>query len=396
MMDSRAAPVSDGRPATSHPVRGSVMRFRRFALMFALFAAAANALHSASTKQIVAYVFPANSVIPPGSIDPHRITRINYAFALIKDGRIGPGYANDTENLATVTALRKQNPTLTILISVGGWLGSGGFSDMALTRESRARFIDSVMDFLARHDLDGLDVDWEYPGLPGAPGNTYRAEDKQDYTLLLRGLRLRFDVAGKKTGRRLWLTIAAGASNGFLEHTEMRQVARIVDSVNLMAYDYYTPGSEPITGHHAALFTNPADPDKASADASVQSFETDGVPASKLVLGVPFYGHSWSNVADRDHGLYQPGTAGTNGWANFDVIESTLIGQGYTRYWDDAAQVPWLYNAETRTFVSYEDEQSVAGKCRYVRAHRLAGVMFWDLEGDSGGKLLGAIAANLR
>lgn len=361
----------------------------------ALLATTAAALPAAPSKQIVAYVFPNNSAIQPSQIDPHSITRINYAFALIKDGLIVPDHANDTENLAVVTALRKQNPSLTVLISVGGWLGSGGFSDMALTSESRARFIDSVMDFLAQHNLDGIDVDWEYPGQPGA-GNKYRAEDKRNYTLLMGDLRRRFDATQKKTGGRLYLTIAAGASDDFLEHTEMRQVAAIVDNVNLMAYDYYEPGSEPITGHHAALFSNPADPDKASADASVKDFEAAGLPAEKLVLGVPFYGHAWSDVPDRAYGLYQPGKPGTIGWANFDNIQSNLIGHGYTRYWDNVSQVPWLYNADTKTFVSYEDEQSLAGKCRYVLAHKLAGVMFWDLEADSSGKLLGVIDKDLR
>lgn len=346
-------------------------------------------------KQIIAYVFPNNSVIVAGAIDPHSITRINYAFALIKDGKIVPGYANDAGNLVFLAGLRRQNPSLTVLVSVGGWLGSGGFSDMALTRESRAQFIKSVMDFIQRYELDGLDMDWEYPGQPGA-GNKFRVEDKRNYTLLLHELRQRFDAEQKKTGKRLYLTIAAGASADFLEHTEMRQVAQIVDNVNLMAYDYYEPGSDPITGHHAALFTNPADPNKASADASVKDFEAAGVPASKLVLGVPFYGHSWSDVPDRNHGLYQPGKAGANGWANLSTIDSTFIGHGYTRYWDDVSQVPWLYDSDTDTFVSYEDEQSLAGKCRYIVARKLAGVMFWDLEADSSGKLLRTIDDDLR
>ena len=92
----------------------------------------------------------------------------------------------------------------------------------------------------------------------------------------------------------------------------------------------------------------------------------------------------------------QPGNAGANGSATFDLIHSTMIGHGYTRYWDSVAQVPWLYNSDTHTFVSYEDEQSVAAKCRYVIAHKLAGVMFWDLESDSGGKLLHIMDESLR
>jgi chitinase len=350
---------------------------------------------AAPRKQIVAYIFPNNSALQPGQIDPHSVTRINYAFALIQDGRVVPGYPLDTENLSIVTTLRQENPSLTILISVGGWRDSGGFSEAALTSESRARFINSVMDFLHQHDLDGLDVDWEYPGEPGA-GHSFRPEDKQNLTLLLRDLRRRFNADRKKTGRRLYLTIAAGASSDYLAQTEMAQVARTVDSVNLMAYDNYEPGSGPVTGHHAALFTNPADPIKASADAFIQAFEAAGVPPEKLILGVPFYGHSWSDVPDQNHGLYQPGNAGANGSATFDLIHSTMIGHGYTRYWDSVAQVPWLYNSDTHTFVSYEDEQSVAAKCRYVIAHKLAGVMFWDLESDSGGKLLHIMDESLR
>ncbi|HTX75557.1 MAG TPA: glycoside hydrolase family 18 protein [Terracidiphilus sp.] len=368
-------------------------RFRRLVA----FGVVSVAMHAAAApaKQIVAYVFPQNSVIAPGSIDPHSITRINYAFALIQDGRIVPGYPHDMENLNFLTTLRQENSSLTVLVSVGGWLGSGGFSDMALTRESRARFIDSVMNFLRQHDLDGLDVDWEYPGIAGA-SQTFRPEDKQDYTLLLTELHQRFDAEQRKTHHRLYLTIAAGDSGDFLAHTEMAQVARVVDTVNLMAYDNYEPGSSPITGHHAALFTNPADPIKASADASIKAFEAAGVPASKLVLGVPFYGHSWSDVPDQDHGLYQPGKPGPNHDASFDLIQSTMLGHGYTRYWDAISQVPWLYNNDTHTFVSYEDEQSVAAKCHYVLAHKLAGVMFWDIEDDSSGKLLHIMDETLR
>lgn len=371
------------------------MRRFNFVILAAMLAALPACAAPPAAKQIVAYVFPQNSVLAPGAIDPHSITRINYAFAVIQDGRIAPGYPRDVENLAFLTALRKQNPALTVLVSVGGWLGSSGFSEMALTRESRARFIDSVMDFLRKSDLDGLDVDWEYPGIAGASQN-FRPEDKEDYTLLLSELRQRFDSEQRRTRRRLYLTIAAGDSGDFLAHTEMGQAARSLDTVNVMTYDNYEPGSSLITGHHSALFTSPADPIQASADASIKAFEAAGVPAAKILLGIPFYGHAWSDVPDRDHGLYQPGKAGANQNVRFDAIQSTMLGHGFTRYWDETAQVPWLYNSETHTFVSYEDEQSVAAKCRYAVQHKLGGVMFWNLESDSSGKLLGVIDKNLR
>jgi chitinase len=349
-----------------------------------------------AAPQIVAYIFPQNTTLAAGQVDPHTVTRLNYAFANIQDGRMVTGFAHDAENFAFLTALRKENPGLTVLVSVGGWLWSGGFSDASLTTESRAKFIDSAAEFIAQYQLDGLDIDWEYPGMTGA-GHTFRPEDEQNFTELLSELRKRFDRESHKNGHRLYLTIAAGASPDFLAHTEMAKVARIVDTVNLMCYDYYEPGSGPTTGHHAPLFTNPQDPEKVSADASVHAFEHAGVPASKLVLGVPLYGHAWGDVPDADHGLYQSGKPVPNVFASFSAIEANMLGHGYTRYWDPVAQVPWLYNPDAHIFVSYEDEQSIAGKCKYVHTKKLAGIMVWDLEDDDpSGKLMKAINACLR
>ncbi|HEY3706636.1 MAG TPA: glycoside hydrolase family 18 protein [Terracidiphilus sp.] len=362
---------------------------RRILVSSFLLAAAASAFSASprSTPQIVAYIFPQNATLTSGEVDPHSVTRLNYAFANIQDGRMVTGFAHDAENFAFLTALRKENPNLTILVSVGGWLWSTNFSDVSLNSATRATFIHSVAEFITQYQLDGLDIDWEYPGLPGA-GHPFRPEDKQNFTALLRELRQHFDRVSRETGRRLYLTIAAGASPEFLAHTDIDKVARIVDTVNLMSYDYYEPGSGPLTGHHAALFTNPADPEKTSADASVRAFEKAGVPAGKLVLGIPFYGHAWTDVPPTSNGLYQPGKPAPRTGAPFSQIETTMLGHGFTRYWDPTSQVPSLYNPETRTFVSYEDPESIAGKCKYVRAHKLGGIMIWDLESDDPARTL--------
>ena len=252
------------------------------------------------------------------------------------------------------------------------------------------------MEFLQRkYDLDGLDIDWEYPGMVGA-GHPFRAEDGRNFTLLLKELRKQFDEEEKRRGRRFYLTIAAGASDDYLAHTEMKNVQRYVDTVNLMAYDYVEPGSDPLTGNHAPLFTNAADPRNYSADASVRAFEKAGVPAEKILLGVPFYGHVWGEVSDRNHGMMQPGKAVPNVYAPYSAITGTMLSQGYVRYWDPVASVPYLYNVEKHIFVSYEDTESLAAKCRYVTTHKLGGVMFWDYSGDPSGALLGAINESLR
>ena len=339
---------------------------------------------------VVAYVFPRDTLLQPGQIDAHSLTRINYAFANIAGGRMVAGYRFDAENFAYLNGLKKDNPSLTVLISVGGWLWSTNFSDVSLTRESRRIFVQSVMDFLDRYDLDGLDVDWEYPGMPGA-GHPFRSEDKRNFTTLLQNLRSEFKRHARQTHHKLFLTFAAGASEEYIAHTELGKLQKYVDTVNLMAYDYYEPTSNRITGHHAPLFTNPADPAHVSADASVQKFERAGVPAAKILLGVPFYGHTWGHVPETNFGLYQPGQPAPQGYASYAALSGAIGNSGFTRYWDSLSSVPYLYDRVNQTFVSYEDPQSLAVKGEYVLTHGLAGIMFWDYESDPSGQLLAAV-----
>jgi chitinase len=331
----------------------------------------------------------------PGDIAAQKLTRINYAFANINNGRIVNGYSNDDQNLASLVALKQQNPSLTVLVSVGGWLWSGRFSDMAVDQQSRALFIASVVDYVTSHQLDGLDIDWEFPGMPGFEPH-FRVEDKQNYTLLVKELRSRFDKLEKELHRPLYLTVATGAGSDWLAHTEMNEVVKYVDTVNLMAYDYYEPDTDAITGNHAPLFTDPADPKKGSADESVQEYERAGVPAEKIVLGVPFYGHVWGQVPPTNHGLFQPGKQIPNAYSAYGSGPQALLNQGFIRYWDSVASVPYLYNAEKQVFVSYDDPESLALKSKYVLANKLRGIMFWDYESDHTGALLDAVNDGLK
>jgi chitinase len=350
-------------------------------------------LHAADSghKEIIAYVFPQDRILSPDEIEARKLTRINYAFANIKNGEIVEGFSHDAENFAVLNNLRKANPSLTILVSVGGWTWSGGFSDAALTPRSRAKFITSAVRFLDRHKLDGIDLDWEYPGQAGN-GNTFRPEDKHNFTLLLAELRQRLDAEETRLHRKLYLSIATGASAKYIEHTEMDKVQRYLSTVNLMTYDFYVGG--PATGHDAPLFHNSADPKRVSADNAVTLFLNAGVPANKLVLGVPFYGRSWGEVSSTNHGLFQPGKAARGVHFSYPELPN-LLAQGYVRYWDSAAGVPYLYNEQRRIFVTYEDPQSLAGKCTYVREHDLAGMMFWEYFNDTTGILLDAVHAGL-
>jgi chitinase len=347
----------------------------------------------APQKEIIAYIFPKDRIIAPGEVAAGKVTRINYAFANLQNGVIVEGFAHDAENFAALNSLKKENPKLTVLVSIGGWTWSGNFSDMALTKQSRSLFIESAVKFVQRYNLDGLDIDWEYPGMTGN-NNRFRPEDKQNYTLLLKELRERFNHEEKKLHRPLVTSIATGASTDFLEHTEMAKVQRYVDTVNLMSYDYYVPVWDKTTGHHAPLFTNPADPKKISADRTVHEYESAGVPASKIVLGVPFYGKAWANVSATEHGLFQAGTEAPNTYLPYSILANMQNG-GYGRYWDPAASAPFLYNPDAHIFISYEDSESLAAKCKYVLGHKLAGIMFWEYSSDPAGTLLQSIDTGL-
>ena len=177
----------------------------------------------------------------------------------------------------------------------------------------------------------------------------------------------------------------------------MDTVQASVDFVNLMTYDFREAGGDPLAGHHANLFQQQSDPKKLSADRAVRQFLAAGVLSEKLVLGVPFYGRAWGEVEAKDKGLYQQGKALAERLDTKYPNLAGLVGKGgWAREWDDVAQAPFLWNADKRTFVSYEDPESLRRKCRYVREMGLAGVMFWEYTVDSTGQLVGTLFTELR
>lgn len=362
------------------------------ALLFALTTAQGTAASPEAPppqrKVIIGYIFPQDQRVKPDTISAEKLSIINYAFSNIRNGKMVEGFTRDAENFRLLRRLKARNPELKILVSVGGWTWSGAFSDMALTKASRRRFIDSVLPFLKRHRLDGLDVDWEYPGLKGL-GNTHRPEDKVNFTALLQELRAAFDAVTPKGEPRLLLTIAVGAMDECIEQLELDKISHTLDYINLMTYDQSEAESDLISAHHAPLFIHPDGPKATSASTSAEHFLAAGVPPHKLVLGVPFYGHAWAEVAPVNHGLHQPGKnpkpAISAAFRNLKAMEGK---DGFVRHWDDISKAPFLHNAERGLFISYDDEESLREKCRFVQERGLGGVMFWEYYADCEGRLL--------
>jgi chitinase len=343
-------------------------------------AGAQAAARGQSKKVVIGYVFPRKGRLSEEPIKGDLLTHINFAFANIKNGQVVAERPSDAENLAALTALRKSFPHLKVLISVGGWLWSGGFSDVALTKTSRGKFIESAVAFLKQHELDGIDLDWEYPGLPGA-GNTHRPADRKNFTLLLAELRKALNVTQKQSGRKYLLTIAAGASSSFLEHTEMGKAQKHLDYVNLMTYDFFVEAGGK-SGHHSNLYPSAFNPEAPSGAASVSAFLRAGVPAKKLVLGVPFYGRGWKGAKSANNGLYQPATGASGSYSWNNLLQSYIGKDGYTRLWDTQAKAPFLWKTDEGRVVTYDDPDSLKEKCQFIKKRNLGGVMFWEYTGD--------------
>ncbi|ARA94030.1 hypothetical protein AWN76_013290 [Rhodothermaceae bacterium RA] len=346
---------------------------------------------AAPAYQIVGYLHGPRGV----QIDDEaaaRLTHVNYAFANVRDDAVVLEHPEDPARLAALTALRDRHPHLRILLSVGGWAWSEHFSDAALTEESRQTFARSAVALVTRHHLDGLDIDWEYPGQPGED-NVFRPKDRENFTLLLQTLREHLDAQARQDGRPAdrpyELTIAAAAGETYLEHTDMRAAAAYLDFVNLMTYDFHGPWTER-TGHHANLYP-PADVVAPSGAAAVEAMMRAGVPADKIVLGAAFYGRGWRGVHPEHNGLHQPYEGPSVSYPFHALAAEYIDRNGFVRHWDEAARAPYLWHPDSLVFISYEDEASLREKAAYVHEHGLGGVMYWEHHGDADGRLLKAL-----
>lgn len=294
----------------------------------------------------------------------------------------------DIPNLRALKTLRAQNPSLLVLLSVGGWSGSRYFSDVAATPSARSQFSASCLQIVEKYGLDGLDIDWEYPVTGGKRTDHKRRSDKEDFVLLLRKLRSDLDAFGQE--RHLLLTIASTGYRNHLNDLSLEEMSGILDWFNLMGYDFNEIQPKR-TFHHSGLYawtTSTLDADAikyANSDAAVQWYLDHGVPPEKIVLGLPFYGQVWASVPNQNEGLYEPyrGRPGEDGTLSYRQIQQSYL-PVYNRHWDDQAKVPWLYNKETKIMISYEDPESITAKAKYVMQKHLGGMMFWDLGQDDG------------
>lgn len=334
---------------------------------------------------------------PLADIPAAKLTHVNYAFA-----KIGPDhrltwntsaanqqvYPGDCSEAGCphglfnqITLLKKRYPHLRFLLSVGGWTDSGPFYETAASEATRDTFAQSCAEFLKTYpQFDGIDIDWEHPVQGGLqPGDP---RDARNYVLLLTAIR-------KAIGTKL-LTVAASASPRGIDPLLYADMSAVLDWANVMTYDFHSGGAR--AGFNSALY-NHDDPGNARLNVhdAMQAIAAKGMPKDKLVAGVPFYGRGWRGVESSD-----PWGAGTSMQVGgYRVIAETFLKTpAYVRRWDDVAKVPWLYHAEKKEWITYEDPQSMRLKGEYVVAQKFAGAMFWELSNDDG-TLLDALRAGL-
>jgi chitinase len=321
------------------------------------------------------------------------LDQINYAQAFVTGGRcsiadpnadLGNAFsaANSVSGIADDPAsnfrgyfhqlqeLKGRYPQIRILISLEGKASS--FADDAKP-ENRQAFVASCVDRFLRGDFapgihaagifDGFDIDWEYP----------QQQDADNYRALLQEFRRQMNAT--QPGSRL--SVAVGPAPGMMPGTDFRAIASLVDQVGVMNYDYTGPWN-PTTGFLAPLFDATGPGPSESIARSMEHYEAAGVPARKLLMGVPFYGYSWTAVGSINNGLFQSGH-GVRGDRPYSYIR-TLAGQ-FSVHRDPLSHAEWLFDGQT--FWTFDDPVSVRYKASYAAREHLGGVMVWELAEDT-------------
>lgn len=359
-------------------------------LIFALLTLAGERASAAGTEEVVVGYYAAwasRSGYAPEDIPADLFTQVNYAFAKIEGGKAAlEDPQRDRENLRRLTALRKANPELNIVLSVGGWDESTWFSDAAASEASREVFAQSCAELVREHGLNGVDLDWEYPVSGGAPGVVHRPQDRENFTLLLKAVRAALDAQGRRDGKAYVLSIAGAVDGGYLNRIEPQAVADVVDHIFLMAYDIHGPW-DAYADFNAPLYSASDGPSRyrSSVDGGLSAWLSRGVPAEKLVLGMPLYGYIYQGVPGGSSGLYSSFlSAGSVAWNT--VKHEYLTNPAYRRFRHAEAAVPWLFGGGT--FLSYDDQTSIAAKAELARQRGLGGIGFWELSQDDEGDLI--------
>ncbi|SHG25612.1 T9SS-translocated chitinase ChiA [Flavobacterium johnsoniae] len=443
-----------------------------FLLLFPLLASA----QPAHGKKVVGYyaqwsIYARDFNVP--KIDGSKLTHLNYSFY---GTTYDPAHPENTKlkcldtyadfehmeggipwdapvkgNFYDLMKLKQKYPHLKILISVGGWTKGQDLSPIAASPVARAALAADMANFIVTYPfIDGFDIDWEYPlsggtdgteivnGMP-VPPQKYSPDDNKNLVLLLKAMR-------QAMPNKL-VTIAAGNNvrnvskqylgpNNRAQYGMTEDISTYCDYITYFGYDFGGNWYDK-TCYNAPLYAsgNPNDPlygatqSESLDELTNQYLNVIGFPANKLIMGLPFYGKKFDNVAvNSTNGLFVaapryivPGCTNpqnptgtwdgsgaceksgsieicdlvgnpvTNSHAYLDpntmMVTPSAASAGWVRYFDNTTKVPYLYNSTLKQFISYEDKQSMDLKVQYIKSRNLAGGMIWELSQDTRGSI---------
>lgn len=296
---------------------------------------------------------------PPEAIPLGSVHEISHSFIL-------PGQNGSldvpTDFLMPELIARVHAANRKVTLGVGGAGSDDEFAPMVANPTYRATFVQNLTDFVIQQGYDGVVIDWEFPQTPA---------QRENLNALMAELRASLNA----TGRDLRLTIAVPSSNGLGQWFDADAITPLVDYYTVMTFNYHGGWSDQ-SGHNAPLYPPPPEVDGyGSVDDSIRYWsEERGVPRSKILMGLAFFGNSFDS-----EDLYQSFSSYSQ--ADYSDIQP-LIGNGYTRRWDSRSRVPYLAQDSGPWLWSYDDPLSIRLKCDYVIENDLAGVAIWDITMD--------------
>ena len=322
------------------------------------------------TPIVLAYFTEYTETLPEVTL----LTHINYAHGRFANPKTGDGGIVITESkqapLSNVVALKSVNPKLKVMLMIGGWGGhADGFSEMAKSAEKRTAFCKSVKSLIDQHELDGVDIDWEYPTVSADDETGCDPNDTQNFNLVLKELR---EALG--TGK-----IISFASSSSGKYVDWKTAINYIDYVNVMTYDM---GAAP-NGHNSPLHKSSRF-NHRSWDEAIDAHVKAGVPKNRQVMGVPFYGKSEKNpTAETKIFEYSVKYYEIPDILNKGTYKGKALARAVHRQWDATAMVPFLVDDAGKNVLSYDDPESVAAKGAYVKANGHLGAMFWEYRCDT-------------
>ncbi|KAM0480386.1 hypothetical protein ACHAPX_004217 [Trichoderma viride] len=315
----------------------------------------------------------------PATLDVGNITHIFYAFVGVnEDGSLRwidehADLVKDVDGekgaLHALAKLKRQNPHLKTIVSIGGGADSKQFCTLAASHNGRQTLAKQVRHLCDRYKLDGVDIDWEHPK------NT---QEGHDYVKLLQECR---NTLPENT---YLLTTALPVGQYILKHIDLRAVSRLVNYINLMAYDF-TGSWTSVCGNQAQLHSprgglqsSYPELDVCATDG-VEYILSKGFPSRKLVFGVPAYaryfpvaegpGCSTEGAGEMDYNQIP------DEWVDNAVVEEQSV-------------AAWYVDANSgKGYITFDVPRTVYMKAKYVAHKNLGGLFYWTGTGDKPGRL---------